>query len=501
MTLIDILIQLFSVDTLLLTAGGTLAGILLGAIPGLSGPIGVAILLPLTFGMEPANGLLMLGGIYMGATVGGSISAILLNAPGTGEASCTALDGFPLAQQGRAKDALYYSVFSSFLGGLAGVLALLFLTPLLASIALKFGPPEMFMLGLAGLTIVGSLSGSQLSKGFFAVSFGILISLVGTDINTGQYRFTFGINELRAGIDLIPLIVGFFAIAEMVTLARTGSGSFVDVPMLNTSFLEAAKKVLRRGFLVLRTSLLGVGIGILPGTGGAVAAFVGYGEAKRISKSPETFGKGNPEGIIAAESANNAAVGGSLIPLLALGIPGSATAAILYGALTIQGLVPGPKLLTDYHDITLTFMSGMLVTVFVLLFVGVLSAKLFAPILKLKVAYIIPAVIVFSAIGVYSVRNSLLDLGLMMVFGIIGIVFKKFKIPPAPVLLGSILGPMVEQNFGRTLRFAGFEDQSFFTYLLSRPISAILLAFVVLLIFANVRSIVKSRGQETSNEG
>ena len=500
MSLIDIMLRLFNVDTLLLTAGGTLAGILLGAIPGLSGPIGVAILLPLTFGMDPVNGLLLLGGIYMGATVGGSISAILLNTPGTGEAACTALDGFPMAAQGRAKEALFYSIFSSFVGGLAGVLALLFLTPVLASFALKFGPPEMFMLGLAGLTIVGSLSGSRLSKGFFAVAFGILISLVGTDINTGQYRFTFGMRDLRAGIDLIPLIVGFFAIAEMVTLTRTGSGSFVDAPLQNIPFLRVVRDVMRRWTLILRTSLLGVGIGILPGTGGAVAAFVGYGEAKRISKSSQTFGKGNPEGIIAAESANNAAVGGSLIPLLALGIPGSATAAILYGALTIQGLVPGPELLTDYRDITLTFMSGMLITVFVMLAVGLVSARLFAPILKLNVVYIIPAVIIFSAIGVYSVRNSLLDLVLMMVFGLIGILFKKLEIPPAPVLLGSILGPMVELNFGRTLRFAEFDHQHFLVYLVSRPISAVLLVFLALLVFANARRIIQSRKSESTHE-
>jgi len=410
MSLIDIMLRLFNVDTLLLTAGGTLAGILLGAIPGLSGPIGVAILLPLNFGMDPVNGLLLLGGIYMGANVGDSISAILLNTPGTGEAACTALNGFPMAAQRRAKEALFYSIFSSFVGGLAGVLALLCLTPVLSSFALKFGPPEMFMLGLAGLTIVGSLSGSRLSKGFFAVAFGILISLVGTDINTGQYRFTFGMRDLRAGIDLIPLIVGFFAIAEMVTLTRMGAGSFVESRLQNITFLRVVRDVMRKWTLLLRTSLLGVGIGILPGTGGAVSAFVGYGEARRVSKSPETFGKGNPEGIIAAESANNAAVGGSLIPLLALGISGSATAAILYGALTIQGLVPGPELLTDYRDITLTFMSGMLITVFVMLAVGLVSARLFAPILKLNVAYIIPAVIVLSAIGVYSVRNSLLDL-------------------------------------------------------------------------------------------
>lgn len=493
MTLIDIALRLFSLDTFLLTAAGTFGGIVLGAIPGLNGPIGIAILLPITFGMDPADGLLMLGGIYMGATFGGSVSAILLNCPGTGEASCTALDGYPLTRQGRGKEALFYSIFSSFVGGLFGVAALLFFTPLLAAFALKFGPPEMFMLGFAGLTIVGSLSGKRLDKGFFAVAFGIMVSLIGTDISTGQFRFTFGMKDLRAGVDLIPLVVGFFAIAEMVTLSGLVSGAFVEAPLRDTRFVSVARDVLRRGLLILRTSLLGVGIGVLPGTGGAVSAFVGYGEAKRVSKSPETFGRGNPEGIIAAESANNAAVGGSLIPLLALGIPGSATAAILYGALTIHGLIPGPKLLTDYREVTFIFMSGMMVTVFVMLISGLLSTRLFSRILKIKVGYIIPAVIIFSTIGVYSVRNSLFDIWLMLVFGTIGVLFKKLEIPAAPVLLGSILGPMVERNFRRTLQFADFNDESVIAFLISRPISAVLMFIVLILIYSNFRKFLKRR--------
>ncbi len=398
-----------------------------------------------------------------------------------------------MTRQGRGKEALFYSIFSSFVGGLFGVAALLFFTPLLAAFALKFGPPEMFMLGFAGLTIVGSLSGKRLDKGFFAVAFGIMVSLIGTDISTGQFRFTFGMKDLRAGVDLIPLVVGFFAIAEMVTLSGLVSGAFVEAPLRDTRFVSVVRDVLRRGLLILRTSLLGVGIGVLPGTGGAVSAFVGYGEAKRVSKSPETFGQGNPEGIIAAESANNAAVGGSLIPLLALGIPGSATAAILYGALTIHGLIPGPKLLTDYREVTFIFMSGMMVTVFVMLISGLLSTRLFSRILKIKVGYIIPAVIIFSTIGVYSVRNSLFDIWLMLVFGTIGVLFKKLEIPAAPVLLGSILGPMVERNFRRTLQFADFNDESVISFLISRPISAVLMVVVLILIYSNFRKFLKRR--------
>jgi len=483
----DIISQLFAVDTILLIIAGTLGGIILGAIPGLSGPIGVSILLPITFGMEPANGLLMLGGIYMGATFGGAVSAILLNSPGTGEATCTALDGYPMTKQGRGKEALYYSIYSSFIGGVFGVLALLFLTPILASFALKFGPPEIFMLGLAGLTIIGSLSGKKISMGIFAAAFGVLISFIGTDINTGQFRFTFGINNLKAGVNLIPLVVGFFAIAEMVSLSSTATGSYIGAPVKNIPFLQVVRDVWTHRFLVVKTSLLGVAIGILPGTGGAVAAFVGYGEAKRASKSKIPFGKGNPEGIIAAESANNAAVGGSLIPLLALGIPGSATSAILFGALTIHGLIPGPKLLTDYQQITYVFMSGMLLTVFIMLFAGIYCTRLFTYVLKVKVGFIIPAVIIFSTIGVYTVRNSMFDISLMLIFGLIGVLFKKLEIPAAPVLLGSILGPLVEQNFRRVLQFAEFDGTNPLFYLLSRPISSVLFLVVVGLIISNFR--------------
>lgn len=495
MTVFEIVVQLLSVSTVLLIVLGTLGGIVLGAIPGLSGPIGISILLPLTFTMEPANGLLLLGGIYMGSTFGGSISAILLNSPGTGEASCTALDGYPLTQQGKGKEALYYAVFSSFIGGVFGVLALLFFTPVLAAFALKFGPPEIFMLGLAGLSIVGSLAGESLAKGFFAVAFGILISLIGVDINSGLFRFTFNVSELRSGINLIPLVVGFFAIAEMVLLSGRGSGAFVEAKLREIRFVVVVKAVLGRYALLLRTSLIGVAIGILPGTGGAVAAFVGYGEAKRISKSPQTFGKGNREGLIGAESANNAAVGGSLIPLLALGIPGSATAAILYGALTIHGLIPGPKLLTDYAEITYVFMSGMLLTVFVMLLTGVFCTTLFTRVLKIKISFIIPTVIVLSTIGVYSVRNSLFDVLLMLFFGMIGVLFKKLSIPAAPVLLGSILGPMVEQNFRRTVQFAEFADQSLLSYLSARPISVALMLILLVLIYVNFRKVFMQRNQ------
>lgn len=495
MLLLDAALELLNAHSVLLATAGTILGIILGAIPGLNGPVGVAILLPLTYSMEPANGLILLGGIYMGSTFGGSVSSILLNCPGTGEASCTALDGYPMTRKGRAKEALYYSILSSSIGGLAGVLALLFFTPILAKFALKFGPPEMFMLTLAGLTIVGSLSGKSLSKGFYAVVLGLLISMVGVDLTTGGFRFTMGVKELRAGIPLIPLVVGLFAVTEMAILAGAKSQSFIDVELRNISPLAVLKSIFSRTALLIKACLLGVGIGILPGTGGAVSAFVCYGEAKRSSKDPDSFGKGNPEGIIAAESSNNGAVGGALIPLLALGIPGSATAAIMYGALTIHGLIPGPKLLTDNPEIAYVFMCGMLLTVIVMFVSGLTCVGLFAKVLKVGTKYIIPVVLVFSAIGVYSVRNSMFDVGVMVLFGALGLLFRKTGIPAAPILLGHILGPLLERNLTRTITLAGASDHNFLTFILSRPISAALGALFLILVYSNFKKVFKPARQ------
>lgn len=334
MEILSALRDLLSLQTLFLTTFGTLLGIALGAAPGLNGPIGVALLLPLTYGLEPADGLLMLGGIYMGSTYGGSISAILLNCPGTGEASCTALDGYPMARQGKPKAALLFSIIASTFGGVVGVLALIFLTPLLARMALKFGPPEMLAVALAGLTIVGSLSGKRLGRAMFAVAFGVLLSLIGPNITGGGFRFIMGVRDLRGGVPLIPVVVGLFAITEMVMLLAPQAQNILALKEERLSLGEAIRDTFRYWRTMSWCTLLGLGIGILPGTGGAVAAFVSYGEAKRTAKNPELFGQGAPEGIIGPESANNAAVGGSLVPLLALGIPGSATAAIIYGALS-----------------------------------------------------------------------------------------------------------------------------------------------------------------------
>ncbi|NEU31707.1 tripartite tricarboxylate transporter permease [bacterium LRH843] len=484
--------SIFQPLTILLILLGTLGGVILGAMPGLNGPIGVALLLPFTFSLDPASGLLMLGGIYMGASYGGAISGILLNTPGTAEAACTALEGYPLAKQGRAKEALYYAVLSSVIGGLIGVIALILFTPYLASFALKFGSPEMFLIALAGLAVVGSLTGKSLAKGLFAACLGILISMVGPDIMSGVDRFTFGFHSLRNGIPLIPVIIGLFAISEMIIQSNRKKGHITDAPFQDTSVVHVLKSIIKKPMLVLKSSVLGTIIGILPGAGGAIASFIAYGEAKRASKRKDLFGKGNVEGIVASESSNNSAVGGSLIPLLALGIPGSATAAIIYGAITIHGLIPGPRLFVNNPDIAYTFMIGMILTVVIMAIIGILGVPIFTKILKVNLIYIIPVVLVFCLFGAYSLRNSLLDVLIAIIFGALGVVFRKFSIPTPPIVLGIILGPLAELNLRQSLTFATAKGTSIFEYIFFRPLSIMIFILLLIIIYASVKNIKES---------
>lgn len=497
----DVIMQalqsLFSLETLLICAIGSLLGVILGAIPGMNGGIGVVVLLPLTYTMDPAAGLLFLGAIYMTSSYGGSISGILINTPGTVESACTALEGNPMAKSGRGREALYYSVISSTIGGVIGVLALIFFTPFLAKLSVKFGPPEMFLVAVCGLTIVGSLTGKHIAKGLFAALFGLFLGMIGINQISGEVRFDFGSDLLVGGIDLIPAVIGFFAIAEMLkqatelkNQANTDSKISLETYKINTAFKHLFGKYRMN---LAKSSIVGTLIGILPGTGGAIASFLAYGEAKRTSKNREMFGKGNPEGIVASESANNAAVGGSMVPMLALGIPGSSTSAIMFGALMIHGLVPGPRLFSENGPIAYTFLIGMLLTVVFMYLIGVLGIPLFSKILKVKMEYIIPAVIVFSLIGAYSVRGSMSDVIIALICGVIGVMFMKLEIPTAPIILGLILGGLIESNLVRTLTIASAHDVSLFQYIFTRPISIVIVLLTIYLIYFNYKAIKKER--------
>jgi len=498
MDILGILSYVLGVRELILIFLGTLGGVFIGILPGLSGPTGVALLLPFTFNLDPAGGLLMLGGIYMGSSFGGSVSAILLNAPGTSYAAATALDGFPLAQQGRSKEALYVSLVSSVFGGVIGVVTLILFAPMLARFALKFGPPEMFLLAAAGLAIIGVLAGENMFKGIAAGALGVLISMVGPDIMTGDVRLTFGIENLESGIPLIPALVGLFAISEMISQSmRTHGMSLVEVPMKRTSLARVIRDIFRKGAVLLaKTSALGTIIGIMPGEGAAVASFIAYGEAKRSSSHPELFGKGNPEGIIAAESANNASVGGALVPLLALGIPGSCTTAILYGALTIHGLIPGPRLFMSNPDVVYNFMFGMLLTVIFMGIIGALGAEYFSKVMKLNFKYLVPIVLLLCFMGAYSIRNSSFDILLAVCFGILGVALKWLNMPVAPIVLGIILGPIGEEGLRQTLVITHAREISLLTYVIARPISVVLFFLLAAVIFTSIRSFQKLKSPQ-----
>lgn len=483
----QVLLALADPFTLLLIVAGTALGVFFGAVPGLSGAIGVALLVPVTFTLSPQNGLLMLGGIYMGSHYGGAISAILLNAPGDVVAACTAIEGYPMSRQGRAKEALYTAILSCVFGGFVGVLVLILFTPVLARFALRFGPAEMFLVAVAGLVVTATLAARNVVKGLFGVAFGIVLSTIGADPMSGADRLVFGFNPLKAGIALIPVILGLFAIAEILTNTGRQTTQIAEVEAKPSSVGAALRYLIQKWFLLAKSTLLGTFIGVVPGTGGAVATFISYAEAKRSSKSSSKFGHGNPEGIIAAEAANNAAVGGSLVPLLALGIPGSATSAIMYGAITIHGLIAGPRLFSDHPIVAYSFMYGMLVTVIIMGFIGIAGIPLFSMIVRVKLKYLSPIVLAVCMFGAFSVNNRLFDVFIAIIFGGIGILFRKANIPPATVVLGLILGPIVERNFRRVLTIAGARDIAPVHYILSSPLSLGILAVVILLLISFVR--------------
>lgn len=499
--IMQVLNNLFSIHTLVICTLGTVAGVVLGAIPGMNGGIGIAVMLPFTYSMRPEQGLLFLGGIYLGSSYGGSISGILINCPGTAEASCTALEGYPMTLKGEGKKALYYSIIASGVGSIIGLVVLLFFAPVLSSISVKFGPPEMFLLSICGLTIVGSLTGKNVSKGLIAALIGLFLAMIGMDNTTGSMRFIFGTKTLRGGINLIPAVIGLFAIAEMIKqgigIGRGGQENSIR-KLTDFKFVDIWKETWRKySGVLLKSSAIGTFIGILPGTGGAIAAFLAYGEAKGRDKEG-TFGQGNPAGIIAPESANNAAVGGSLVPMLSLGIPGSSTSAIMFGALTIHGLVPGQRLFVEHGDVAYSFMIGMFLTAIIMLLVGVFGIPLFASILKLNIRQIIPVVIMCSLIGAYSVNNSIYDVIIAIGLGILGVVLAKLEIPNTPVVLGLILGSIIESNFVRTYTIVHAEGKNLLVYVLTRPLCLAILLLTIYLIYANVKAL--RRGKEIGKD-
>ena len=476
--ILDAIPILFQWHNILAMIVGTAAGIAIGALPGLSAAMGVALLVPYTFVMSPETGLVMLAGVYNGAIYGGSISAILLRIPGTPAAIATTLDGYPLTCKGRADEALQLSVSGSTIGGIFSAIALIFLAPPLAEVALSFGPPEYFWLAVLGLTIVASLSSGSVVKGFITACFGLFLGVVGLDPITARERFTFGQVGLLGGIDVTSALIGLYSIPQVLRLARTKD----KVEGLAEGALAVVKRRMFEDIgkywkTVVRSSILGVIIGMIPAAGANIAAIVGYNEAKRASKHPELFGTGYGEGVVAPETANNAVTGGSLVPLLTLGIPGNAVAAVMVGALLIHGLVVGPELFTKSADIVYTFMLAMLFTNIIMLFMGFYGARrVFINVTKIPNSVLAPAIVVLCVIGSYSLRNSMFDVWVMLILGFIGYVFEENGYPLAPAVLAIILGPMAEANLRRSIMMGRGSVIPLFT----RPICIVVIILCVL---------------------
>ncbi len=471
--------------SLLVLVLGVGSGIMVGSLPGLTATMGVALLVPLTFGMPPIAALLMLVGVYVGAIYGGSISAILLRTPGTPAAAATILDGFALAQQGKAGKALATSTIASFVGGVVSALALTFIAPQLATFALRFSSPEYFALALLGLTIIASISGDSVVKGLIAGMFGLLLSIMGMDPLTGYARFTFDNINLLNGISFVPVLIGLFAVSEaLLSVEQILTKTTVDTKF--SSQLLNWKEIRGISWTSIKSAIMGTFIGIIPGAGADIAAFVAYGEAKRSSKHPEKFGTGILEGIAAPEAGNNGVTGGAMVPLLTLGIPGDATTAVMLGALMMLGMRPGPMLFKENGDIVYAVFAGLLLANVFMLLYGLFGVKLFARILTVPRTLLTPIIFFLCIVGAYAINNSMFDVWVMMLFGVIGYIMQKLKFPISPIVLALILGPMAEGEFRRALMMSQGSLSIFFT----RPISAVLLVVTALSI---IQTVIKQR--------
>ncbi|MBX9391851.1 tripartite tricarboxylate transporter permease [Streptomonospora nanhaiensis] len=483
---LDALANLFTVEVLLAITAGVVGGIVIGALPGLSGTMGIALLVPITFGMDPVAGISMLAAIYTSATYGGSISAILINTPGTPAGAATALDGYQLTRQGKGAKALAVSAIASMVGGVVSAFALLLLAPPLAQVSLAFSAPEYFLLAVFGLLIIGSLSAGSLLKGFAAGVLGLLLATVGIDILTGYPRFTFGTTALQSGIELVPALIGLFSLSQVLILAEGREGATEAMTKgLRGRALPTLAELKRMAGTVVRSSGIGVFVGILPGAGGDIGSWVGYNEAKRFSKGAEKeeFGRGSIKGVAAAESANNAVTGGAMIPLLTLGIPGSSATAVILGGLLIHGMQPGGALFTEQADTTYAIMLGFLLANILMGIIAIVGARYFVIATRVPMSVLVPIIVALCVVGTYAVNNSVADVWVMLVAGLVGYLMRKVGVPPAPIVLGLILGAIAEKGVRQSLVMA---QGDVLGYYLSRPLSLVLLGLILMSLLAPV---------------
>jgi putative tricarboxylic transport membrane protein len=464
---------------------GSFMGIIVGAIPGLTATMGIALLVPFTFGMNPITGIVMLLGIYTGGIYGGGIASILIKTPGTPAAAATVFDGYPLAQKGMAGKAIGMATVASGIGGTFTALCLTFFAPILANFALRFSAPEYFALAVFGLSVTVTLAGKSPLKGFISGAVGLLIAMIGLDPMGGFPRFTFGRIELTGGFSFVPMLIGLFALSEGFRQVET----IITAPKVKavlTNIIPKLRELKECSVTFIRSCVIGLIVGITPAIGAETSCFVSYSEAKRTSKHPELFGTGILEGVAAPQCAENASTGGDMLPMLTLGIPGDAATAVLMGALTIHNLQPGPMLFRDHSALVHQIFGGMIVANLMFVILGLTFARFFARVVNIDRRYLVPLIFIACMVGAYSINNVLYDLVTCVCFGFLGYLMMRYDYPVSPMVLAQILGAMMESNFRRSLVMSSGDP----SILVTRPIA---LTILILAAFATITAIRRQR--------
>ena len=476
--------SVLSVKFVLLIFLGSVAGLFVGSIPGLSVSMATALLVSITYTWETTDALAMIMGVYAVGVFSGAVSAILINIPGAPSSVVTTLDGYPMARKGQAYKALYYATIYSFIGSVFGLVALAVLTGPISAIAIQFRPMDYFLLALFGLATVGSVTSKNYTKGLVAAALGLIISMIGLDPLMGTPRLIFGVKELRAGVSTVPALVGLFGFAEVLSVVFSGHMKQTVETMDKTHV--SLREVLRHWKLSLYASTLGMLVGALPGAGGPVAAFISYNEAKRLVKNPQVpFGEGAVEGIVASESSNNACIGGALIPMLTLAVPGDAVTAIILSVFYVHGLKPGPMFIRQSADAFHAILLSGFIACFALLVLGLWVAPRICRIIAVPKNILLPIVTVLCVVGSFACNNRLFDVGLMFFFGLLGFVMRLRGYPQAPLVLALVLGKTMDSNFRRAMSLAVVADQPLVS-LFGHPITLVLLACTVLVVLGNI---------------
>jgi TctA family transporter len=484
----------FQLDNLMWAVFGVFMGNLIGVLPGMGVLAAISILLPLTYAMTPTAALIMLAGIYYGSQYGGGITSIMLNLPGTASHAVACLDGNPMARNGKAGSALFMLMLSSFFGATIGILAMILFSPALVDIAFKFGPAEYFSMMMLGLLAGATLAEGSAIKGVAMVVMGLIFGVVGTDVNSGVSRFDFNIPELQDGLQIVALAMGLFGIADFLkNINRINSGHTKAIGKVSTRSLRPEKGDIKqsKGALV-RGTAIGAAFGILPGTGPTIASFIAYATEKKVAKNPERFGRGAIEGIAAPEAATSASTQTSFIPTLSLGIPGDPVMALMLGALIIHGIQPGPQMVVEHADMFWGLIASFWVGNILLLVLNLPLIGMWVRLLSVPFKYLYPAALFFVCVGVYSTNNNLFDVNIVLLFGVLGYFFMRLRFEAAPLLLGFVLGPMVEENFRRALLLSRGDPMIF----LERPISMVFIIACILLILGLSYSFWRSNSQK-----